>query len=155
MPSRAAAANAAATAALQAVAAPEAPATGGGDTPVTAAFAPVATPSAFAQTAPISSAFGQAAGEVATAMRLIDRLPIGAAVLKGEGIAHAGQAFLDMLGFADLADLEAVGGVDALFAGEHVGRRFGEGGAGRPLPAITRDGQVIPVAARLVGIPWG
>ncbi|MEJ1161699.1 ATP-binding protein [Prosthecomicrobium sp. N25] len=106
----------------------------------------------------VPSAFAPPPGDIAAATRVLDRIPLGAAVLKAEALAHVNPAFLDLLGYKSPEDLEGAGGLEAIFAGEHVARRFfreDANGEVRPLAAIGREGEVIPVNARLASIPWG
>ena len=87
--------------------------------------------------------------------RLLDGLPSAVAVVKDDNLAYGNAAFLRLLGYPDLATLEAEGGLDALFAGEHVARRWKVGPDGsRPVPVLTRDGRVLPVDAQVATVPW-
>jgi PAS domain S-box-containing protein len=86
---------------------------------------------------------------------LIDRLTLPCLVSGDDEILHANPAFLSLLGYADLADLEAHGGVEALFADEYVLRDAMRAQVPKPVPALTRSGEVIPVHARLATVPWG
>ncbi|MBT9290677.1 PAS domain-containing sensor histidine kinase [Prosthecodimorpha staleyi] len=121
--------------------------------PATAVEPPAARP------APAQPVAGQPVApgddDVRLASRILDRLPVGCAVLREDDLVYVNGAFLALTGYADLADLEASGGLDVLFAGEHVGRRFAEEGRTRPVPVLTRTGEVVPVAARLAPVPWG
>ncbi|MCW1843883.1 PAS domain S-box protein [Prosthecomicrobium hirschii] len=119
----------------------------------------LAAPSSAAQPVVAQSSVAQPAtsgdDDVRLASRILDRLPVGCAVLREDDLVYVNGAFLTLTGYADLADLEASGGLDVLFAGEHVGRRFAEEGRTRPVPVLTRTGEVVPVAARLAPVPWG
>ncbi len=96
------------------------------------------------------------AGATAQDTRLLDRLPSAVAVVKDDNLVYGNDAFLRLLGYPDLAILEAEGGLDALFAGEHVARRWKVGPDGsRPVPVLARDGRVIPVDAQVATVPWG
>jgi len=96
----------------------------------------------------------EASGAIET--RLLDRLPAAVAIVKDEGLVYGNDAFLRLLGYPDLATLEAEGGLDALFAGEHVARRWKAGpDGGRPVPVLARDGRVVPVDAEVSTVPWG
>ncbi|KPL51802.1 hypothetical protein ABB55_05800 [Prosthecomicrobium hirschii] len=119
----------------------------------------LSAPSSAAQPVVAQSSVAQPAtsgdDDVRLASRILDRLPVGCAVLREDDLVYVNGAFLTLTGYADLADLEASGGLDVLFAGEHVGRRFAEEGRTRPVPVLTRTGEVVPVAARLAPVPWG
>ncbi len=84
--------------------------------------------------------------------RLLDRLPVAVALLRDDTLIHANERFLSLLRYPDLDTLRAAGGVDALFAGSHVARRF-ETAAGRITPLIAQDGTVVPCEARLATVP--
>ncbi|MBV5263464.1 PAS domain-containing sensor histidine kinase [Pinisolibacter aquiterrae] len=84
--------------------------------------------------------------------RLLDRLPVAVALLRDDTLIHANERFLSLLRYPDLDALRAAGGVDALFAGSHVARRF-ETAAGRITPLIAQDGTVVPCEARLATVP--
>ncbi|NLH80406.1 MAG: PAS domain S-box protein [Phyllobacteriaceae bacterium] len=84
--------------------------------------------------------------------RLLDRLPIAAALLRADTLLHANERFLTLLHYPDVATLRAAGGADALFAGPHVARRF-ETGTDHVTPVIARDGTVVPCDASIVTVP--
>lgn len=86
--------------------------------------------------------------------RLLDRLPVAVAVVKDDTVVHANERFLALLKYPDLATFEAEGGIEALFAGEHVARRFETTESGRPMPVIARDGAVVPCEAVITSVPW-
>ncbi|MDK9695670.1 MAG: ATP-binding protein, partial [Siculibacillus sp.] len=97
-----------------------------------------------------------AATTTARDVRLLDRLPSAVAVVKDDNLIYGNEAFLRLLAYPDLATLEAEGGLDALFAGEHVARRWKAGPDGsRPVPVLTREGRVVPVDAQVATVPWG
>jgi PAS domain S-box-containing protein len=89
------------------------------------------------------------------AERILARLPIGAAVVKDETLLFVNPAFLRLLGYASAEELQQAGGLGALFAGPHAGRNFETGADAKPVPAVAKDGSVVPVTARIVVIPWG
>ena len=84
--------------------------------------------------------------------RLLDRLPLAVALLRDETLVHVNDRFLSLLRYPDLATLRAAGGIDALFAGSHVARRF-ENETGRPMALIARDGTVVPCEAVISTVP--
>ena len=79
---------------------------------------------------------------------IISRLPVGVMVHRDGTAVAANRTLLDLLGYADLAEFEAHGGINKLFVDEE--RRQAE-----PAVAIrTRDGEVIEVDARCQAIKW-
>ena len=89
---------------------------------------------------------------------LLERLPLGLAILQDGDITFANRAFFDLLGYGDLEHLKKVGGVGAIFPsnalpGADQGRTDGFGR--RTLKAIRHDGSELAVSARLQSIQWG
>jgi PAS domain S-box-containing protein len=78
---------------------------------------------------------------------LIDKLPIGVLVMRGERCVHANRTLLDLLDHDDLRALNAAG-VNRLF---HDAPPSEGGGVFR---LIRRDGGLEPVDARLSAISW-
>ena len=83
-------------------------------------------------------------------VRLLDRLPVGALVLRGGAVEHANRAALDMLGHRDLESLRRRG-ADGLFS-EAPPR---DDAAPATLRLIAADGVEVDVEARLSTIGWG
>lgn len=81
---------------------------------------------------------------------LMDRVPIGLAVVRDARILTANRAFLDLFGFDDLSDLEVSGGLATLLEG----RTGGEADAGASVTARRRDGTPVQVDVRLCRTPW-
>jgi PAS domain S-box-containing protein len=96
-----------------------------------------------------------AAGETAPLpeLRVLDRLPLAIAIVRGEEVAYANTAFLDLLLYPSLKAFAAGGGLDGLL--ERGGRADDDEGAARTLAARRADGSRLPVEARLQRIPWG
>ncbi|MBL8570374.1 MAG: PAS domain S-box protein [Phreatobacter sp.] len=114
-------------------------------------------PSAFGATPP---ADGPAPAEPQTArapaadtntdMRaLLDKVPAGLVVHRGNQVLFANRTVLDWIGFADAPALEQAGGIARLFASD---RAQGEGDDSVTLTA--RDGSTIAVDARLTKTTW-
>lgn len=137
--------------ATEAPVAVETPAAPAAEPPAVAAPAPLAATAPKPAAAAASPRAAIRAGDV----RLLDGLPVAVAVVKDDTLAYANQRFLALLRYPDLAALEAAGGLDSLFAGEHVARRWQPGEAGRPMPIIAADGTLVPAEANLAPIPWG
>src|SRR5690606_9746890 len=72
---------------------------------------------------------------------LLERLPIGVAILRNEAILYANRAFLDVFDYTDPDDLEIAGGMAALFEGRR--------GDGDTVAARRRDGATITVESTL------
>lgn len=78
---------------------------------------------------------------------VLDRLPIAVLVNRGEEPLYANRTLLDLLDYADLADLTSKGGVSRLIKGA----ARAEGGA---MVLIDRLGHLISVDARLSSVSW-
>lgn len=87
-------------------------------------------------------------------LAVLDRLPLPLLVHSGDRLHHANDEFLAVTGYGSLADLEAAGGIGALFA-EDDDESESEAKAGRMLRLVTRSGAEKPVEAHLQSIPWG
>ena len=84
---------------------------------------------------------------------MLDRLPVGVLVSRGEDLAYANRTLLDLLGFDDLAALQSAGGLGYMFHGREPGklREAADGGA---VPIVAQDGQVLPVDIRIQKLEW-
>lgn len=115
-------------------------------------------PSAFGST-PASSVAAAAAPPVAPAApatdtnadtrALLDRVPAGLVVHRGNQVLFANRTVLDWIGFTDADALEQAGGIARLFAGNGA---HGEGGDHVTLTA--HDGSPVAVEARLSKTMW-
>ncbi|GLK80423.1 PAS domain-containing sensor histidine kinase [Methylopila turkensis] len=83
-------------------------------------------------------------------LRLLDRMPLGALVLRGDDALYANRAALDMTGHADVAEL-AARGAGALFA-EPLSHDEAAPGSVR---LVAKDGAEIDVGAKLSATMWG
>ncbi|MDR3374813.1 MAG: PAS domain S-box protein [Ancalomicrobiaceae bacterium] len=90
----------------------------------------------------------------APAMQIVDKMPIAVGVVAGDALAYVNDAFLKLTGYSSLADLTGRGGLDALFAGPHAGKDWASGSSKRPIPLITRDGQVLPTEVLIAQASW-
>ncbi|NNM73412.1 PAS domain S-box protein [Enterovirga sp. DB1703] len=79
------------------------------------------------------------------AVRILERLPVGILVLRGEAPLFANRSVLDLLGYRDIGELR---GVSRLFAGRLEAR---EGS----LALVGKGGRSLPVEARLTSVEWG
>jgi PAS domain S-box-containing protein len=139
--------------------APDAPAETAAETPIQAASTPIVSAPAVSDDGfvdsgtpfgPLPSAFGATPSANANfpvdARALLDRVPLGLIVHRGNAVLFANRALLDWTGFADTAALEAAGGVSRLFAGQ-------ENAVGS-LAVTAEDGSMVPVDARLSKMIW-
>ncbi|RDJ23791.1 PAS domain S-box protein [Bosea caraganae] len=78
---------------------------------------------------------------------VLDKLPIAVLVNRGEDPLYANRTLLDLLDYADLADLTSKGGVSRLIKGA----ARADGGA---MVLVDRLGHLISVDARLSSISW-
>ena len=86
---------------------------------------------------------------------LLDRLPIGVAVLRDRSLLYANNTLLELLGYDDLAALAAAGGLDAVFAEpEEWPVAGGEAEFERTMRVRLASGGLKPVKARLHAVPW-
>lgn len=82
---------------------------------------------------------------------LLDRVPLGLLVHRGNSVLLANRTLLDWTGFASEAALEAAGGVARVFAASPAENPIG---TSAPLTITAADGSVVPVEARLSKFPW-
>ena len=82
---------------------------------------------------------------------MLDLLPVAALVHAGDRLIHANPEFLRLTGYANLTDLEGVGGLDALLQQGDLDRSSERGGA---MMVVRADDALIPVNARLQSIRW-
>ncbi len=81
---------------------------------------------------------------------LLERLPVPVLVHTGDALLYANDEFFKLTGYRSLADLEAAGGIDALFAEDDGGRPADD----HRRRLRTRDGREFPVEALLQSAPW-
>ena len=87
------------------------------------------------------------------ARTLLDRLPAGVLVSRGDVPIFLNKTLLDLLGYADADAFYAAGGMERMFKGRQPEslNPAAEGGA---IPIITNNGTVVPVDARIQRIEW-
>ena len=93
-----------------------------------------------------------AAPNAANGDRVLDRLPIGILVHRGETVLFANRFLLDLTGFDDIGQVAEAGGLVRLFRGSPVLLGSEEGGS--PLALTTRGNENIPVEVRLSEAEW-
>jgi PAS domain S-box-containing protein len=86
---------------------------------------------------------------------LLDRLPVGVAIIDGTDVEYANATLLNLLGYPDTEALSAAGGLEALFAEPEdwpatVPGKMSE----RTMRLQLADGGARPVKARLHTVPW-
>ena len=87
-------------------------------------------------------------------VRVLDRLPAGIIVLRGETPLFLNRFMLDLIGFSDVAEFVGQGGVARLFAGRpNPPARPAD--PSTPLFLVTRSGTRLAVEARLTTVDWG
>ncbi|MFT4098526.1 MAG: PAS domain-containing sensor histidine kinase, partial [Rhodoblastus sp.] len=77
---------------------------------------------------------------------VLDRLPVGVVVSRFNVPIYANRTLLDLLDYSDIDAFHAAGGLDRLFHG-----RAPDSGVAQ---IETRDGEVLPVDARVQAIDW-
>lgn len=83
---------------------------------------------------------------------VLDRLPVGVLVHRGEQLLFANRLLLDLVEYDDVDQLVAAGGVERLFRGSPTLLRSNEGGS--PLALSTRHSESIAVEVRLTTVEW-
>jgi signal transduction histidine kinase len=90
----------------------------------------------------------------ADARRLLDALPVGALITRGEEALYLNRTLLDLLGYRDIEALGAAGGLARMFRGDDP-EQATPAGDGGPLSLVTANGDRITVTGRLQAIEWG
>jgi PAS domain S-box-containing protein len=111
------------------------------------------TPEPPAQTSgaePLQSDRGSAIA-AADARRLLDSLPIGALVSRGDQALYLNLALLDLLGYRDIEEFSAASGVAQMFNGDAPEQAAGRGG---PLSLNIAGGGIVDVDGQLQPIEW-
>jgi signal transduction histidine kinase len=86
---------------------------------------------------------------------LLDRIPVGVLVYRHDQLIYANRHFLDLSGYADLAAIEADGGLNRLFAEPEPGAEPQADSAGaQALAIVTQQGDRLPVEGRMFKVPW-
>ncbi len=87
------------------------------------------------------------------AYALLDRLPIGAIVLRGGEPLYLNQTMLDLAGYRDLAEFRAADGLARMFRGRDV-QTLAEGSEGGAMPLVTAGGELLAVDSHVQSIQW-
>ncbi|GAC1330304.1 MAG: PAS domain S-box protein [Beijerinckiaceae bacterium] len=105
----------------------------------------------------IEAASGETPGSTARAehrddaVAILDRLPVGILVSRGETPVYANRMLLDLTGYSSASELRAAGGLSRLFKGPAP-----ENAApvARTHPIQTREGETMAAEARVQAIAW-
>lgn len=92
------------------------------------------------------------AAEPVAAPDILDRLPVGVLVYRGNRLLYANRAFLDWSGYDGIEALARAGGLERLFAAPDLDMLPEAGG--RTFAITTRDGAQLAVEGRLFTVPW-
>ncbi len=84
--------------------------------------------------------------------RILDRLPVGVLIHRGEGILFANRFLLDLTGYETIEQVMDDGGLVQLFRGSPALSPSAEDDTG--LALTTRDGESIAVAVRASHVEW-
>ncbi|MGD1037636.1 MAG: ATP-binding protein [Roseiarcus sp.] len=87
------------------------------------------------------------------ACALLDRLPIGAIVLRGGEPLYLNQTMLDLVGYRDFAAFRAADGLTHMFRGRDV-QTLAEASEGGAMPLVTAGGELIAVDGQVQSIQW-
>ncbi len=85
------------------------------------------------------------------ASRLLDRLPIGALITRGDEALYLNRTLLDLLGYADLEEFRSLSGLSRLF-NDHDAESFGP--IARSIALVGVDDQPIAVEGLVQTIEW-
>nr|WP_155125565.1 PAS domain-containing sensor histidine kinase [Pseudovibrio flavus] len=86
--------------------------------------------------------------------RLLDRLPIGVAIVKDRDVYYANDTLLNQLGYDELEELSNAGGLEAIFADSHECPEPPTETVDRVMHVRLAKGGVKPADARLHSVPW-
>lgn len=84
--------------------------------------------------------------------RILDRLPIGVLVHREEEVLFANRFLLQQIGFEDVEQIRAAGGLVSLFRGSPVLEDADDEGS--PLALTTHGNETVPVSVRLAEAEW-
>jgi PAS domain S-box-containing protein len=88
------------------------------------------------------------------AINLLDRLPIGALVTRGEDTLYLNRTLLDLLGYRDLSEFRARSGLSEMF-GRRDPREVQASSDGEELSLVAASGEMIVVSGQVQTIEWG
>jgi len=85
---------------------------------------------------------------------LVDILPICALVLRGGEVTFLNRTLLDLVGFADIGEFRAAGGLELIFRNRDPAM-LAPAGESAEIPMMTAGGELIVVDALTSPISWG
>ncbi|MGB6535479.1 MAG: PAS domain-containing sensor histidine kinase, partial [Xanthobacteraceae bacterium] len=94
----------------------------------------------------------QAHQQVIADRALLDRVPAGVLVHRGNSLLYANRFFFDLTGYENLEALTAAGGLIALFAPRDPA--LADSGGAQKVAIVTQRGDSVAVEARLFSVPW-
>lgn len=100
----------------------------------------------------VPSAFSAGDDSKAADISILGKLPVPLLIHSGDDLHYANEEFLGLTGYDTLDDLEAAGGLGALFADPYDDSA--SDGTDRALRLKARDGQEFPIEAILRSVPW-
>ncbi len=88
--------------------------------------------------------------------RLLDRLPIGVAIVRDRDVVYANDTLLDLLGYSSLKELAEAGGLEAVFVEPEEWPASSPANAEleRTLRVRLASGGLKPVSAKMHAVPW-
>ncbi|MBV8851245.1 MAG: PAS domain S-box protein [Methylobacteriaceae bacterium] len=87
----------------------------------------------------------------AQTLSVLDRLPVGVLISRGATALYANRMLLDLAEYASIADLEAAGGLERLFAGPAP---LDSANAAGTAALHTRGGNTVAIESKLQAISW-
>jgi signal transduction histidine kinase len=88
---------------------------------------------------------------------LLDRIPLGILIYRHDALLYANRQFLDLSGYADVAAIEAAGGLNRLFAGPAdaaLADSSAAQGSAQTLAILARSGERVPLEGRMITVLW-
>jgi PAS domain S-box-containing protein len=103
------------------------------------------------------SAFATAAAPQSTEPpdhAVLERLPVGVLIHRGDELLYANRAFLEWTGYGDLAAVVAGGGLERLVVEPGAAALDKINGTGKTFTIATRTGETLSCEGRLYTVPW-
>ena len=124
--------------------------------PIPMPIAPRYTASQISAEDAMASYTMAAADDVSIHPRILDRLPIGVAIVRGRDVVYANNTLMNMLGYEDLGLLTEAGGLEAIFAEPEEWPPVAgpDEEVERTLRVQLSDGSLRPVDAHMHSVPW-
>jgi PAS domain S-box-containing protein len=85
---------------------------------------------------------------------LLDRLPLGIVVHRADRVLYANRTALEWIGLPDVKALDDEGGLHRFFNGTNSFNEEGQTEKSRKLAVTGRNGELVPVEAKLLSVPW-